>query len=158
MPPDMRDAIAWYLAYTGGQMPQGGMPGMGGGMGMPGGPSWGPPAEGQPINPATGVPYPGNVDPMPPPPIPNTPGMPDDTIPSGGLPGMPPVDIPNTPDIDPGFNPATGGLPKEPPVNTPMQAPGGPQVAGMDPAAWYRMYTGGMGGGGGFTGGIGGFG
>ena len=70
----------------------------------------------------------------------------------GNAPGLPP----NIPGPSPGQEP--GGPPQplgpgntdpwqgpipSPPVNTPMQVPGGPQVAGMDPAAWYRMYSGG---------------
>ena len=141
--PDMRDAIAQYLASGRGQqqMPRsspsgfdgqapGGLPGMVGGQQQ-----------------------------MPPPPPPAPGGVPANLqgfqqLPSGQFmpptPQAPPLQAPPpVPDNLQGFQQTPAGqfmpnepppVPTTPPVDTPMQAP---QVGGMDPAEWYRMYTGG---------------
>ena len=150
MPMDMRDAIAHYLAYTGGQMPQGGFPGMGGGMPMSGGWVEQPPGgwpPGQPVPSDTG-PFTPSAGPPPGAPfgrggqalplqayqqLPSGQYLPD--MLSDTYPGMP--QTPSSPDY-------TGPQPTQmPPTDTPMQAPpigqagpvpgptGGPQVSDM---------------------------
>jgi hypothetical protein len=164
MPMNMRDAIAHYLAYTGGRMPQGGFPGMStmGGYGI------GPDTGGDPgAGPSGGVQIGGPVPadwPVGMPPPPRTPPSPDYTGPqptqmptmggygvgpdTGGDPGIGPpggVQMPTMGGY--GVGPDTGPMPPQPPVNTPMQAPqiGAGVPAGMDPDQWLRMYRGGAG-------------
>ena len=158
--PDMRDAIAQYLAYTGGQaggqMPPGMM------APRPGLPSN---RQGYPLLPSgQSLPTPisdtGPMPGMPPSPPMGGYGVGPDTGPGPGAgpPGgvqMPPMggygigpDTGPPPNVGPPGAVPGSGQPVvdqfiEPPVNTPMQVPGGPQVGGMDQAEWYRMYTGG---------------
>ena len=166
MPMDMRDAIAYYLAYTGGQGGQGlqqprpgipsnlqGYPQLPSGQFLPTPISDTGPFPGMPQTPPspdyTGPqptqmpPMPGNLQGYERLPsgqfLPGGQGMSDDTIPSGVPQVGPPMPYGES-DI-PG-----PGVPGVPPVNTPMQAPyGGQTVAGMDPAEWLRMYRGGAG-------------
>ena len=136
--PDMRDAIAQYLAFQGGQTP--------GGAGMMMGPRAGIPSnlQGYPQLPSGQfLPTPISDTGPQPTQMPSGPPLPRPGTPDADFTGSPPVDTPmQAPPSN--WPQGSGGNWPMPPVGPGTGPPGmGPQVAGMDPAEWYRMYTGG---------------